>query len=368
MPTLFSKKIAGYAVISVFLLLSGYTVSYAATMTRHAPETTAKEKKPGQYRTFLVYFENDLFANTDQYYTNAAKLTWMTKDVREYRAVLPQWLMPTTRLAPSVILPLPHAEKQSPLYTVAFSIGQDIYTPNDIKLYALLENNRPYAGWLYGGLALHRKTLTHLDTFELSLGIVGPSALGEESQNTIHRYRDIDEANGWDHQLNDEPGFLLTWQRHDRMVTLEKTNGFCADFIPHYGITLGNVLTTVNSGAEARIGYRIPKDFGTSLIRPGSILSAPYSGAEDANTRFFGFHFFIGVDGRAVARNIFLDGNTWKDSHSVDKKPFVIDAYGGFAFHYQCIKLTYTHVWRSKEFTGQDKAQLFGSLSLRYTF
>ncbi|MBC8316796.1 MAG: lipid A deacylase LpxR family protein [Desulfobulbaceae bacterium] len=365
MSALFSKKLNGYTAIAILILLSAYTISYAETVTGEDPEPTAKEKNPGQYKTFLIYFENDLFANTDQYYTNAAKLTWMTKDVREYSDVLPQWLMPATRLAPSVTA---SSAVTPPLYTVAFTIGQDIYTPDNIESYTLIENERPYAGWLYGGLALHRKTPSHLDTFELTLGIVGPSALGEESQNTVHRYRDLDEANGWDHALNDEPGFLLSWQRHDRMLSVEKTNGFCVDLIPHYGITLGNVLTTVNTGAETRIGYRIPKDFGTSLIRPGSILSDPYSGAEDANTRFLGFHFFFGVDGRAVARNIFLDGNTWEDSHSVDKKTFVMDAYGGMALHYQCIKLTYTHVWRSKEFTGQDKPQLFGSLSLRYTF
>lgn len=367
MSALFRKKLTAYFFISLCISLGAYTIAYAETEAIDESVTEPKEKRPGQYRTFLIYFENDLFADTDQHYTNAVKFTWLTKDVREYRHVLPKWLMPATRLAPSVSEP---SEEEQPLalYNVAFSLGQDIYTPDDIEPSTLLENDRPYAGWLYGGLALHRKTVTHLDTFELAVGIVGPSALGEESQNSVHRYRDIDEANGWDHQLHDEPGFLLTWQRHSRMASIEKKSGFCADFIPHYGVTLGNVLSTLNTGAESRIGYRIPKDFGTSLIRPGSILSDPFLGAGDSNSGFFGFHFFFGVDGRVVGHNIFLDGNTWKDSHSVDKKIFVMDAYGGIAVHYRCFKITYTHVWRSKEFTDQDKAQLFGSLSLRYTF
>lgn len=366
MPTVFSKKLTAYFFISICISLGVYTIASAETEAINFPEAESTKKNPGQYSTFLVYFENDLFADTDQYYTNAVKFTWLTKDVREYQQVLPKWLMPATRLAPRVSPP--SEEEPLALYNVAFSLGQDIYTPDNIESSTLLENERPYAGWLYGGLALHRKTVTHLDTFELSVGIVGPSALGEESQNSVHRYRDIDEANGWDHQLHDEPGFLLTWQRHSRMASIEKKNGFCADFIPHYGVTLGNVLSTLNTGAESRIGYRIPKDFGTSLIRPGSILSDPFLGSEDSNSRFFGFHFFLGVDGRTVGQNIFLDGNTWEDSHSVDKKTFVMDAYGGIAVHYQCFKITYTHVWRSKEFTDQDKPQLFGSLSLRYTF
>jgi lipid A 3-O-deacylase len=366
MPALFNKKLTVYFLILICISLVVHAIAYAETKAIDSPETEDDKKNPGQYSSFLAYFENDLFADTDQYYTNAVKFTWLTKDVREYRQVLPKWLMPATRLAPRVSQA--PEEKPLALYNVAFSLGQDIYTPDNIETPTLLEKDRPYAGWLYGGLALHRKTINLLDTFELSVGIVGPSALGEDSQNSVHRYRDIDEANGWDHQLRDEPGFLLSWQRHSRMASIEKKGGFCTDFIPHYGVTLGNVLSTFNTGAESRIGYRIPKDFGTSLIRPGSILSDPFLGAEDSNSMFFGFHFFFGVDGRAVGQNIFLDGNTWEDSHSVDKKTFVMDAYGGIAVHYRCFKITYTHVWRSKEFTDQDKPQLFGSLSLRYTF
>jgi lipid A 3-O-deacylase len=37
----------------------------------------------------------------------------------------------------------------------------------------------------------------------------------------------------------------------------------------------------------------------------------------------FGWCLFASFEGRAVARNIFLDGNTFTDSHSIDKKTFV---------------------------------------------
>ena len=73
MPTLFIKKLTAYFFISVCISLGVYTIAYAETEAIDESVTEPKEKRPGQYRTFLVYFENDLFADTDQHYTNAVK-------------------------------------------------------------------------------------------------------------------------------------------------------------------------------------------------------------------------------------------------------------------------------------------------------
>ena len=45
----------------------------------------------------------------------------------------------------------------------------------------------------------------------------------------------------------------------------------------------------------------------------------------------FNWYLFAGLEGRAVFRNIFLDGNTFTDSHSVDSKHFVGDIQAGLA-------------------------------------
>jgi lipid A 3-O-deacylase len=44
-----------------------------------------------------------------------------------------------------------------------------------------------------------------------------------------------------------------------------------------------------------------------------------------------GLYFFAGAQGRAVGRNIFLDGNTFRHSLSVPKKNFVADLQAGFS-------------------------------------
>ncbi|MEO1581804.1 MAG: lipid A-modifier LpxR family protein [Pseudomonadota bacterium] len=57
-----------------------------------------------------------------------------------------------------------------------------------------------------------------MDRFSLTLGIVGPSAGGEWVQNEVHSLIDVNEAQGWDNQLDDELGLVLAydwqWRSH----------------------------------------------------------------------------------------------------------------------------------------------------------
>ena len=69
-----------------------------------------------------------------------------------------------------------------------------------------------------------------------------------------------------------------------------------------------------------------------------------------------------------MIRNIFLDGNSFKNSPSVDKKPLVHDANAGISLTFGKTQLAYTLNWRSKEFDGQDEESLFGALSIARRF
>jgi len=67
-----------------------------------------------------------------------------------------------------------------------------------------------------------------------------------------------------------------------------------------------------------------------------------------------------------MGRNIFLDGNTFTDSHSVDKETLVGDFQVGFAFHLRNIRIAFTHIVRSKEFEGQTERARYGAINLTY--
>src|SRR3546814_17784538 len=103
-------------------------------------------------------------------------------------------------------------------------------------------------------------------------------------------------------------------------------NNLGVDVTPHLGAALGNVYTYGAGGLTLRFGEDLPDDYGPPRIRPALPGSDYFRPTDD-----FGWYFFAGAEGRIVARNIFLDGNTFKDSHSVDKRPLVADLQAGLA-------------------------------------
>jgi hypothetical protein len=93
---------------------------------------------------------------------------------------------------------------------------------------------------------------------------------------------------------------------------------------------------------------------------PGSDFFIPTSG--------FSWYLFAAVEGRAVARNIFLDGNTFEDSRSVDKKPLVGDLSAGVAlFWSDDFRMDASATYRTKEFDGQDGNRvIFGGFNISF--
>lgn len=332
----------------------------ATTSRAEAPSDNVQDSA-----TFTVLFENDLFGNSDQNYTSGVQLNWMSPDLSDYRdsEQLPGWAVP-------IVESLPFINEPGLQRNVGFGIGQKIYTPEDTDRRELIENDQPYAGWLYLSAAFHNKNESRLDTFEIQLGVVGPAALGEETQNFVHDLRGIRDAQGWDNQLNNEPGIILIAERKNRLLQEPIYSRFGYDVISHYGGGLGNVHTYASAGIEGRIGWNVPVDFGSARIRPGGDTNAPVDSSDPRFSResTFSAHLFAGVTGNVVARNIFLDGNSFSSSHSVDRRWLVGDLAIGASVMYGRLKLSYAQVLRTREFDEQDDNHEFGSLSLSYTF
>ncbi|MEO8894407.1 MAG: lipid A-modifier LpxR family protein, partial [Rhizomicrobium sp.] len=68
--------------------------------------------------------------------------------------------------------------------------------------------------------------------------------------------------------------------------------------------------------------------------------------------------------GRAVARNLFLDGNSFGTSRSVEKEIFVGEVSFGGALDLEQFRLSFVHVIRSREYRTQSGFDQFGTLSL----
>jgi lipid A 3-O-deacylase len=321
------------------------------------------EERPLRFGSFSLYTENDkYFAGTDQNYTNGLKLSALSTDLRSFTDdSVPAPIRGLSRLFGSFL----DAEKP---YKLGLSLGQNIYTPADTATTAYQPDDRPYSAWLYLGVAFQvyhppagESAVARLDIFEVTVGVVGPAALGREFQNGFHDLIGVEDANGWDNQIENEPGLNLVYERKYRWATAGARTGWGADFIPHAGASLGNIFTYANAGFEVRAGYALPADFGSNLIRP--------SGDSNALKRTpFNAFVFAATDARAVARDITLDGNTFRDGPSINKNPFVADFYAGLGFGTTHWQLTYAQNYRTIEFKGQDQRSVFGSISLSFFY
>ena len=338
-------------------------------------------RKARQTPVLIAYLENDFFGGTDENYTNGFKLAWISPD-----------LTPTSQQGPRARLLewLPFLNAEGAQKNLGVALAQHIYTPQDIARNNPDPTDRPYAGWTYFEFSFLAKTDRRADTVAIQLGLIGPHSFADDVQIGFHELINAPSPNGWNYQLRDEPGLNIAWERkwrsYARSVSAAdrlglRTSPFSGrasenrlywgiDFIPHLGAVVGNVSTYANAGVTVRFGHNIPSDFGVNLMRPAGVASSPIDDL-DPRTRGSGWSFygFVGVDGRAIARDIFLDGNTFTDSRSVEKKPFVADISYGVGLIKGRFQGTFTRVIRTKEFETQrnDRSE-FGSVSTTWTF
>ena len=300
-----------------------------------------------------IQVENDLFVNpgtSDKHYTNGFRVSWLSLEndvpnlVHDFADLVPVFA----------------ADGK---LRVSYSFGQNMFTPGDITKSEPQPRDRPYAGWLYAGVGLVSDSGETLDNLELNVGVVGPWSLAEPIQRAYHDMINTTEPRGWDNQLHNEPGVVLFYERQWRRLREFETFGFGVDMTPHVGAAVGNVYTYGATGVTFRVGRNLPADYGPPRIRPSLPGSGFFLGSDG-----FGWYLFAGVEGRAVGRDIFLDGNTFEASQNVDKKNFVADGQAGIAMTIDDVRIAFTYVYRTTQFHGQEAPDSFGALSVSFRF
>lgn len=312
---------------------------------------------------FTAYFENDVLGNTDRHYTAGTKFSWLSSDYSS-------WLQ-RPGLTSQWGARLPFVNAPGTQKNFGFAIGQNIYTPQRKDLAVPDPADRPYAGWTYLEFAFLSKSDARLDTLSFQLGMIGPHSYAREVQDQVHRIMEVKLARGWDYQLKDEFGLDVVFERKWRLFAQSLAGLIGVDFVPHLGVSLGNVQTYLNTGATARFGVNLPSDFGVQLIRPGGGGSTPTNDLDPRVSPLKNFSVFVfgAANGRAVARDIFLDGNTFRDGPSVNKEPLVADLSYGAGVIAGRWQLTFTQVNRTREFKQQlERHNAFGSVTLSVAF
>ncbi len=300
-----------------------------------------------------IQFENDLFAKSgDRYYTHGTEFSrtlighreQFLEDIADFL-----WIFDT----------------DGKVNGINYRLGQKIFTPDNTDASTIVSDGRPYAGYLYISAAMlssvsKKNNVDVGNIIEATIGIVGPSAQAKEVQTGVHDLIGIGSPNGWSNQLHDELALGLAYTRFWRKIN--SIGPFSYGMTPHINLALGNVYTYVATGVMFRFGNNINIDLAPPNIRPGFPgLSLFRRG------NYNRWYVFAGFEGRAVARNIFLDGNTFVDSHRVSKKNFVGDFQYGIVYQLGEFRFSLSNMIRTKEFTTQKDVIKFGAINVSVT-
>lgn len=139
---------------------------------------------------FRLEFENDIFSNTDRYYTNGVQLGYTAPGLIN---------LPVNRL----MLPL----ARNSIVHASLSLHHAMYTPFTTKNPPLLDGDRPYASTLFLRYSQTSECAEQglVLTSAIEAGVIGDAALGRYFQKSVHATVPTnDEPLGWETQIQND--------------------------------------------------------------------------------------------------------------------------------------------------------------------
>lgn len=329
-----------------------------------APPSPVEQKLP--FVTTL-HIENDVPVQSDRYYSSGLRLAHHG----EYDSCR------------ALALALGFPDGVDHRYPCGGSLAQNMYTPSRIVPAEGQDpwpdpNDRPYGGWLHGGIlfqhlfAAEQPLSSSRLTLQATVGVTGPASGAEHVQRGWHSAlnhifgRTVARIPiGWEKQLPTEPAFHLSALREQPLLWSPYVDATWS-----VGGMLGTVFVNAGVGATVRAGV-LARPFGLAPIMPSVHAAkraqrAAEGQSEDtapqaeAPERVSEVYVFARGQARLVARNLFLDGTFFRNSISVRKTPFVGDAEFGAAFRTGGFQLDLSVVFRSQELAEPPNPRLSG--------
>lgn len=307
-----------------------------------------------------LYIENDgTFIkpnnNTDRHYTHGTKLTFAHQP--DFADALADAL--------DAFYPIGPADGRATAF--GYSFGQSIYTPKDITNPSFIPKDRPYVGWLYGGVYLQRSVRDTMDYLDLTVGVIGPASQADDTQKIVHKIVDAGEPRGWDNQVPNEVGFNINYQRHWKLPLLPAADKeghtfvFGAELLPQAGFALGLMNRHVNAGATLRAGWNLPDDFGPARLEEPADATGLPTGAGDLSV-----YGFVRLEGRLVEHDAFIEGAAFRSSPGRPIQPAVGIVQVGVVATCYHFELGYSQTFLTEQFKGQRGSDSFGAFTLAW--
>ncbi|HET7228470.1 MAG TPA: lipid A deacylase LpxR family protein [Longimicrobium sp.] len=311
------------------------------------PLALAAAPAAAQVREVRLVLDNDAYdfwipveARPDEDYTNGIHLS-----VEMAGAPLLGRL-----LAPHAARCAAAAPADSACTATNLSFGQKIFTP-EIDGESPVAGQRPYAGWLYASAVSSVQTARRMRGVGVEVGVTGRPSLGEAVQTTWHRIAGFVPPEGWENQLGFEPAFRVRYDEGVLLADVWSGGVRVATLAPAWGADVGTAHVGAHAGVAARVGWAVPHPWSAAADRGAGPVSVYATGR---------------VRQDAVARDLFLDGSTFRRSIRVRRRPLVWEYELGAGARYRALTLEYRALTRGREYQTQLEPHTWGTFELRY--
>ncbi len=285
-------------------------------------------------------YENDLLAipvngRTDYYYTGGSFIKINLPGLRKN---------PLSK----ILLTLKNGRDES----FGISISQLGFTPTSIRYDSILVGDRPFAGTLFIGLnRVSVNTLKQVRlTAKFDLGVIGPLAIGYETQKFIHEKTNNPEPHGWQFQIANDAYINYSVKLEKGLLPGKKA----VELIAHASVQAGTIYNNLGLGLTIRGGKM--NEYFIPLGNSNSLQVWAYSRTQIK---------LVGYD--ATLQGGFLNTKSEYVIPSSDIKRGVFSETAGVVFAYKRIRVEYYNTFLTPEFKN-GKSHSWGHLGLEYFF
>jgi len=290
-------------------------------------------------KRFWLYFDNDMFSNTDRYYTNGVVLGYTAPG-------LTNWGLNRLMIR----------QNRNSVVHSSLSLHHAMFTPLTTKEQPTLSNDRPYASSLF-----IRYSQTSEDasagirlTSALDAGVIGNAALGNVLQRSVHATIPTnDEPLGWETQIKND--LVLNYYVNLQKQLLKSKQ---AEVYAEGSVNAGSLHTNASIGINAITGKFIPG------ITP---LPDNYNQLTNHN-RQWQYGIRGGLELRMIGYDATLQGGLFNRDNVYALKPDEIERlvaamHVGLFANYRKLNLSISQYYLSREFR-EGRQHFWGQIGI----
>ena len=281
-----------------------------------------------------VSIENDIMTGSDNNYSHATEIKWNVTG----------------------------QSRTGDVFLTSVGLRQAFYTPEDISDPVIHSYDHNYCGVAVLFYQQWQKEQLLGDDeyvlYEVDIGVLGPAALGKETQSYAHRIIPGNiQPQGWAQQYQNEPIVNGYMERHNGIINAGDRDGFGARLEALSGASVGTTWVNTFVGGEAKLGWNIP-DFVSDNVFPMKAVQGGFARTRD-------FYSYLKFESRGYAQiwNATLGQSMYNNNqYARSPTPFVAENSVGFVLGYGALSFCYLRTMRTMEFYGQQHGMDYGTL------